>query len=310
MHDCDIIVAVRNLDGTIDSRYIQPLNDFLYKHPSPEIVKRLRGEELFDLLANDLGIVRVECEKLKLNYIKPGQRKDVRPEVMILLGRLAEALIVRRCNQDAKKNRVWASYARRGNQVSSLDNYIAIGTGFASTKNNILYKTKYSPNDTQRDIIWVKKDEPMKELSMGTKRNGGYPVGLQIKVSRNKDSVFNNLSNKTYAVPVVYFDLNRDFTKVAEKLRQETLLFAENNWKIGEDLICGRDVDPELHDNLLQFLPLIELLLKGKIELADLLEEIPEFDTAIKSRFIETTGIGLQLHQQKKQQIEILTLPI
>lgn len=155
MFDCEIVVAVKYADGTLDSRYIQPLNDFLYQRPSTDIVKRLRGEELFDLLANELGIVRVENEQLKLKYIKPGERKNVRQESMILLGRLAEALIVRQCNQDFEKNRLWASYARRGNKVASLDNYIAMGTGLATTKNKHI--TKYSPNDTQRDIIWVKK---------------------------------------------------------------------------------------------------------------------------------------------------------
>lgn len=204
------------------------------------------------------------------------------------------------------KNRLWASYARRGNKVASLDNYIAIGTGLATTKNKHI--TKYSPNDTQRDIIWVKKDEPMKELPMGAKHKGGYPVGLQIKVSRNKDHIVNSLKHSKYGVPVVYFDLKRDFNQAAKKLHEEALYFGERNWELGVDLICGRDVSPELHDNLLQFLPLLDRLLEGKMELSDLLEEIPEIDTAIKSRFIETTEINSNLYAQER--LEILTLPI
>ncbi|MTJ54917.1 hypothetical protein FJR38_20745 [Anabaena sp. UHCC 0253] len=304
MNDYDIVVAIRRSDGTLDSRYIQPLKQFLYEVQSIDIVKRLVGEELLDLLANDLGIVKVDHEKLKLQYVKPGQRGDgnVHQEVMNLLGRLAEALIVRRCNKDIKRNRLWASYARRGRQVESLDEYIAVGTGLVSTKHNSIYNTKYNPSDTQRDIIWVKKDDPMKELQMGKKHKGGYPVGLQIKVSRNKNTVFNSLVKRTYGVPVIYFDLNRDFPQVADKLLQENLRWDEEmKWRTGVDFIRGRDIDPELHDTLLHFYPLIELLFRGKLDLGDLLQEIPEVETALTSRFIETT---------ETKEVEILTLPM
>lgn len=148
----------------------------------------------------------------------------------------------------------------------------------------------------------------MKELPMGTKNKGGYPVGLQIKVSRNKDHIVNSLKHSQYGVPVVYFDLKRDFNQAAQKLHEEALYFGERNWELGVDLICGRDVSPELHDNLLQFLPLLDRLLEGKMELGDLLEEIPEIDTAVKSRFIETTGIGVKSYTQER--LEIITLPI
>jgi len=313
----EIVVAMRLSDGTFDSRYVQPLKNFLYEDPSIDIIRPLVGSELLDLLQYDLGIVTVDNEKLKLQYVKPGQRKDVNvnTESMKLLGRLAEALIVRRCNKDIKKNRVWASYARRGIEVASLDKYIAIGTGLDSTKNNKLYHTKYSPSDTQRDIIWVKKDDPMKELQMGTIRNQGYRVGLQVKVSQNGANVVRSLLNPElndvkYEVPIVYFDLKRDFFKVVEKLRQETILFGNKNWEIGVDIIAGRDIDPELHDTLLHFYPLVKKLLEGKLELSDLTQELPELKTAITSRFIETTGIKLNLDLEYQQEMEILTLPI
>lgn len=317
MNNFDIVVAIRHSNGTIDSRHVQPLKEFWYEDPSINIIRPLVGTELLDLLTNDLGIVTVDNEKLKLQYVKPGQRKDVNvnTESMKLLGRLAEALIVRRCNKDIRKNRVWASYARRGREVASLDKYIAIGTGLNSTKNNKLYHTKYSPSDTQRDIIWVKKDDPMKELQMGTIRNQGYRVGLQVKVSQNGASVVKSLLNPElndmkYEVPIVYFDLKGDFFRVAENLRKETILYAKRNWEIGVDIIAGRDIDPELHDTLLHFHPLVKELLEGKLELSGLTQELPELKTAITSRFIETTGIKLNLDLQYQQEIQILTLPI
>ncbi|MFM6137741.1 MAG: hypothetical protein ACKPCP_26975, partial [Sphaerospermopsis kisseleviana] len=269
MNNFDIVVAIRHSNGTIDSRYVQPLKQFWYEDPSIDIIRTLEGEKLLDLLTNDLGIVTVDNEKLKLQYLKPGERKEVNvnTESMKLLGRLAEALIVRQCNKDIRKNRVWASYARRGKEVASLDNYIAIGTGLNSTKNNKFYHTKYSPSDTQRDIIWVKKDDPMKELQMGTIRNQGYKVGLQVKVSKDGANVVKSLVNRElndmkYEVPIVYFDLKGDFSKVAKKLSEETILFAKKNWVIGSDIIAGRDIDLELHDMLDHFYPLVKQLLE------------------------------------------------
>ncbi|MFM6139058.1 MAG: hypothetical protein ACKPCP_33805, partial [Sphaerospermopsis kisseleviana] len=95
-----------------------------------------------------------------------------------------------------------------------------------------------------------------------------------------------------------------------KKLSEETILFAKKNWVIGSDIIAGRDIDLELHDMLDHFYPLVKQLLEGKLELSDLTPELPELETAVTSRFIETTGVKLNLNPQNQQEIEILTLPI
>lgn len=305
IQDGELVVAVRRVDGSIDSRYIQPLNEFLYHKPCTDIVLSTRGEELVDLLTNDLGVVRLEDRELRL-YLKAiqnsarlqfdrfDQHNDVLPIVISLVGYLAEALIVKQCNKYPEKNRLWGRYARRskhktGSAVETLDGYIAIATGLHSTKIHPLYRTKYNPNDTQRDIIWLKKDELKKELARtGSSSSGYHPAGLQIKVSTKGYNVFKQLKNKKeYEVPVVYFDLKRDFEWVAEQLRQNTERFGETRWDIGVDLICGRSVDPEIYDTLLQFLPILEKLVSGRLEVSDLLNELPEFGTAITRGFIE-----------------------
>jgi hypothetical protein len=210
---------------------------------------------------------------------------------MSLLGHLAEALLVSRCNQYQDKNRLWGRYARQtkhstGASVEILDQYVAIGTGLYLTQVN--YRTKYNPNDTQRDIIWVSKDDPNTELAKtGSHSSGHRPAGLQLKVSLDGNYVLNQLKRKKeYEVPVVYFDLNRDFEWVAEKLGRETEAFDATRWTIGVNLICGRLVDQELHDTLLHFLPLLEQLLDGRLKLSDL-SETPEVSTAITRQLLK-----------------------
>ena len=56
MNNFDIVVAIRHSNGTIDSRYVQPLKQFWYEDPSIDIIRTLEGEKLLDLLTNDLGI--------------------------------------------------------------------------------------------------------------------------------------------------------------------------------------------------------------------------------------------------------------
>ena len=62
---------------------------------------------------------------------------------MALLGKIAEAVLVRRCQEDPKR---------------------------------------YNPSDTQRDIIWV-DDEGVPALMKGSSAMVGIEAGLQVKVS-------------------------------------------------------------------------------------------------------------------------------
>ncbi|WP_190429135.1 hypothetical protein [Coleofasciculus sp. FACHB-712] len=293
-------------DGSLfhQPKFIQPVGEFLTK-PAPELIRLHKGSLLCDLLTNDLGIVNFSNNKLELDYIKPFGRRDVRQESMRLLGKLAEALIVRECREDPDKNRFWASLARRGNQVKILDEYVAIGTGFQNIKNhpNSKLRGKYNPNDTQRDIIWVKRDDEASELMTSSSSGVRYSAGLQIKVSRNKDNVLKSIRNKDYFVPVVYFDLNGGFSYVARKLQEDAERIGANHWQVGVDLIQGRDVSEELHYNLLQFLPVLDQLFNGDIELSNLLTEIPEIRTAITNRLIQSTRLPTQ------QPVKVWTLP-
>lgn len=76
---------------------------------------------------------------------------------MRLLGKVAEAVIVRNCIDDPQLNRTWISKARKNRTSQRIaDTFHAIGTGLNSTKKR--YPHKYSPSDPQRDIIWINND--------------------------------------------------------------------------------------------------------------------------------------------------------
>jgi hypothetical protein len=305
MEESRLVVAVQLPDGTLlkDPKYIQPLKEYL-QQPKREIVQVGQGQLLHDLLNFDLEIIQPSEEELESNYIKAGERADVRQESMKLLGRLAEPLIVRQCREDAEMNRKWASLARRGRQVEHLDNYIAVGTSLKTVKNHPKLKEQYNPHDTQRDIIWVQKEDLKTELRTTKSSDAIYRAGLQIKVSRQPKSVLNQLRKHSYAVPVVYFDLDMKdgFSWVLRQLENDAS-DGEQHWEVGVDLICGREISESLHRDLLEFLPLLDALLLGEMCVEDLVRQVPEIRTALISRYFATTQLSTS------QPVRVFTLP-
>ncbi len=284
-----VAVVVIRADGSV--RLMQPYSEYCYGESSLEILKVARGSQLLDLLTTDLAIVKIDdYSQLKISYCFADDPERRTGEVRILLGRLAEALIVKQCNQDVEMNRKWAKLAYRYEVggVPNVDNYCAVGTGLVSTKNR--YPTKYNPSDTQRDIIWVNKNDFLEELRRNSSSTsaGGYLAGLQVKVSKNLNYLYRQLTSKFYEVPVVYFDLNRDFEKLSEKLRRDPNAFGgRQSWKIGVNLICGRSISQEIHDTLEGFYQLLNAVLEGNLSLSDLVREDPSIGLAVAARSIE-----------------------
>ncbi len=112
-------------------------------------------------------------------------------------------------------------FARSGVRPhKNLDNYIAIATGSMSTKRN--FPQYYNPSDTQRDIIWVEKDNPENQLLCISSNNNSSakPAGLQVKASH--DGLRYILPQiEQYHYPILYFDLGGDWGVVAEAIRQK-----------------------------------------------------------------------------------------
>jgi len=170
------------------------------------------------ILSNELNLIDVNDDGFLQSkiFITP----DPNVSVMRLLGKVAEAVVVRKCNENIFSNRRWGMYGRKGKTPhKSLDSFIAIGTGLNSTQR--LYPTKYSPSDPQRDIIWINVENKKEELLQITKNtNRGIIAGVQLKVSLDgfKYIYRSDVAKGKYEVPLVYFDLRNDYYKLTNTI--------------------------------------------------------------------------------------------
>lgn len=280
-----------------------------------------RGGNLLKLLQEIGAVVFDANNRLVLSTFFTNNKKV--GAVSRILGYVAEAIVVRECNEYLTKNKVWANYARKlkedSNRVTqplksisyeqSLENpndYIAIGTGLAITQTKYIHL--YSHN-SDRDICWVNKFDDAKLLLTvkGIKLSKQRFAGLQLKVSLGTDGnyVTNYFKNKLFfqLYPVVYFDLKGDFYKVRNNLMnldssqvKPNTLFSNDvdceNYSRGEILemmlIRGKDVDPSLHEELLFYKHLLSKILSGKHSLSDLGN-----DSILMSLIIEYVGNNL-----------------
>jgi hypothetical protein len=108
MYESELIIAVRNGNGEIIAS--QTFEEFMNGRKNIEILNYYTGQKLFDILFDDLGIIRYEDNVFALKTIF-----QLNPEktTMSLLGKIAEAVIVRRCREDEEINKKWLSIARR-----------------------------------------------------------------------------------------------------------------------------------------------------------------------------------------------------
>jgi len=269
-----LVVATMSSDGSINTSSIQPLNQWNNSHRNSELVSHAHGYDLMNILSNELSLVDVTDEGFLQSriFITP----DPNVSVMRLLGKVAEAVVVKKCNEDVQANRRWGMYARKGKiSNKSLDSFIAIGTGLNSTQR--LYPTKYSPSDPQRDIIWINEENKKEELLQITKNtNSAIIAGVQLKVSLDgfKYIYRSDVAKGKYEVPLVYFDLCNDYYKLTNAIYKE-----EPDVKIGVDILRGKDLDPECHDLLVSYYYLILDLVNGKITMDELIKDDLLFDS-------------------------------
>ncbi|XRD90832.1 hypothetical protein ISN72_07395 [Dyella nitratireducens] len=206
---------------------------------------------------------------------------------MRLLGKIAEAIVVRRCNEDVALNRRWGQIGRRGRFVhNALDDFIAIGTGLETTRQR--FPQKYSPTDSHRDVIWVHRDDTVRELQMlAHGRPAGISAGIQLKVSTDgyRYVYRQDIARAKYEVPLVYFDLRNDYNDLTNAIYAE-----DREVVIGVDIVRGADVDPALHDELLSYYHLAEALVRGQITPDDLVST-PLLADAAKKDVLESRNV-------------------
>lgn len=314
-----VIVVVTNADSLISTEAWQPIEE-IKSNPSLDSIKLNRGSELLGLLDEIEAVTFNDQGKLSLSSFFTSDQQHNNNKVARLLGYLAEALIVRSCNNDLNENRKWANYARRCSQLTldTPDDYIAVGTGLVITRKNPKLKHLYNKINCSRDICWIHKEHVSQELLMlaPSVKGGGSLAGIQVKVSMGKSGAYvaRTMRYKSYQVPVVYFDLGNDFTKTKDLLLKPRntdfrLQWSPENLDINSSLnienleqylIRGRDVDSELHEALMEYSHLLKAIVYGEMQLEDLIQQIPEFSTALTVEYAQ---------QNLKYSSKVLTLP-
>lgn len=280
-----LLVCVEDGDGKIV--YKHPYNEYVRGNRNIEIASYTSGRKLFDILVDELGYIRYEDNKFAFNYFI---KSNVNRSVMRLLGKIAEAVIVRDCRENEDVNKKWLSIARRKKtKRGTAARYIALGTGLLYTKNS--YPTFYSPSDPQRDIIWVNPETKATSIMPQDRITEATVAGLQVKVSTNGLSyVYPEIINGRYKVPLVYFDLNRDFDQIAQKLYEE-----RRDVIIGEDFISAKVVDYEEYEELLDYMELVRGLITGKITPDYLINGLGNNDEVLRNAILSTTLGDVQI---------------
>lgn len=227
------------------------------------------GYELGEILIDDLNIIRFEDNELIFSVLITEDNRGS----MRLLGRMAEALMVRRCAEDIETNKRWL---RKGMMSAinkrTAEKFHAVGTGLASTKKN--HPHKYNPSDSQRDIIWIDNKGNQAMMPNARDWNSGIPAGLQLKVSTDGIKyILHDLNTYRYEVPLVYFGLKDDFDNIVEKYYDSIKRKQKDNFiiKPGEHFINAKSEDPSIYDALKYYQPIIHDLCVGKIKLEDII---------------------------------------
>lgn len=231
----------------------QKYSDFL-SAPSDNILSAAYGSSLLNILTQETYLT----EDLVLRKILTN---NPYADATRLIGNLAEALVVKYCNDYPEINRALARYARFGEREHrNLDNYLAIGTGSKLTQQKHLQH--YQPNDTQRDVIWIDKTDNAKQLACVRGTGSSFkPAGLQIKASNDGISyVLPDISN--YFYPILYFDINDDWHIVRAALADQGI----NATLIHPDEIAG-----EIKATLKGYFNLIVSIINGSLSIKRLI---------------------------------------
>lgn len=127
-----LLIAVTNGNGEIIQS--QPYQEFVNGPRNLEILNVYLGSKLLSILVDDLNIISFNDNKFVLKTILENSNITT----MKLLGKVAEAVVVRRCRENLENNLTWLSIARKKSaRVKTATKYIAYGTGLVDTQKNI-----------------------------------------------------------------------------------------------------------------------------------------------------------------------------
>lgn len=290
--DYQLKVVLQDGEGKILAA--QDYYDYQYGERDNKISILYYGRKLADILIEQTGTITFRNNIPALSFVL-----DVDPQKssMRLLGRVAEAVIVRRCNENEKLNWRYFNVARMyGSWRKTAKRFKAIGTGLLSTSSH--YPKQYNPGDTQRDIVWIDEDEHV-ALMKGSSRMSGIQAGLQIKVSTlGYNYIYNDLLVHRYEVPLVYFPLRNDFDRLANDLYKNRVQIYDNELKhtrpieIGKDFINIRTIDPEAFDEVRSYEKMCFALMNGNLSAEELVyTAYHSGDVQLQNAILDTTLI-------------------
>lgn len=268
-----LIVGLVDGEGNLISS--QPYDEFQYGRRSKDILIPIRGGRLIQILQDEIGNISYENNRLVLKQIFVS---NVNVTTMTLLGKIAEAVLVRRCQENEQLNRQLFQLSRRKNAwTTTARRFKAIGTGLKSTRRD--FPKRYNPSDTQRDIIWV-DDEGIPALMAGSSAMAGVEAGLQVKVSLyGINYMVDDLLSNRYEVPMVYFPINNDFERVIDQLvkKQGAYIFDVEigdyrGIRVGDDLVDIRAYDYDAFEEVKDYYLIIYDLINGDIDIVDLID--------------------------------------
>lgn len=249
----NIKVVVEGSSG--ETRYSQSLSDFL-KKPAIQVQMTIHGSTLLDVLIEESYI----AEDLVLKQVLTG---NAHADATRLIGSIAESLVVNMCNEYPDVNRTLGMYARFGQRVhEKLDDYVAVATGSMRTKS--CFRQYYNPSDTQRDIVWVERDNTDNQLLCISPNNNvsAKPAGLQVKASYDGvNYVLPTIQN--YHYPVLYFDLNDDWGVVHKAIMSN---------HPGSTLIHPDQIQHEIKNILKGYFDIIISLIRGEISVQQVIQ--------------------------------------
>lgn len=250
----NIKVIVEGEGGEV--KHSQGLSDYLRK-PSIDLQMATYGSTLLDVLIEESYI----SEDLVLKQVLTG---NAHADATRLIGSIAESLVVNLCNSDPEVNRILGMYARFGQRPhKKLDDYVAVATGSMRAKN--YFSQHYNPCDTQRDIIWVERDNTSNQLLCISQNNnvGAKPAGLQVKASH--DGVRYVVPTiQDYHYPVLYFDLNGDWGEVQKAVLSQHL---------SATLVNPDEIQHEIKHILKGYFDIVIALVRGEVTIEHVIQE-------------------------------------
>ena len=110
----NFIVALVDGNGKIISS--QPYEEYQYGRRSMDILVPVRGGRLIEILHDDIGNISYENNRLVLKHIFVS---NINVTAMTLLGKIAEAVLVKRCHKNEDLNRKLFALARRKRATKS-----------------------------------------------------------------------------------------------------------------------------------------------------------------------------------------------